>query len=325
MRRKVGRPRNKPPSPKKDEEVNNDDETPSCSEEEEDNATKQTVAFSRLEVVEKQMAEITTVIKYLPPNVPPAVPPYEHYDTSGRRMQSQQVFGAPNALHSAAGIGPSTAGAIASHHIVPWFLDNLQKRMGSRGLSHPFVLLMAAFTLSEAQLSAVTVVPLVDTMCSELGIPIKCIHLSRMETLMAAIIQFTANLTAIIAHVKTFVAPPEEEFAEAFAASLAETMEQLKDVWQGEVSYEPNEDEEASNGNAQQGGFGPAHIATNAQKTFGQKRASINPKVTFCSHCAHQLRMGSSKRRCNHVLIAPRACHCTSPTTLIMLHPLLHL
>ena len=181
---------------------------------------------------------------------------------------------------------------------------------------------MAAFTLNEAQLSAVdeilphvrslkeewadplkaltplmkthaaTAVPFVDTMCSELGIPIKRIHLSRLETIMAAIIQSTATPTAIIEHVKTLVAPPAQPFADEFEA-MAGTMEQLREVWQGEPDSNGTNEEgrnENEDVNAAPVRSGPVPKNKNAKKPpakTGGKHASI---TQFCSHCATQLR-----------------------------------
>ena len=116
--RKVGRPRKKASPKKKMVEVTDDEDTPSSSGEESE-ATKNAVAFSRLGVIEKQMLEITKAIKHLQPNVSHGMPPYEHYEPTGMRIQGHPVIGAQHVLPSAAAFGPystaQTAGDIASH------------------------------------------------------------------------------------------------------------------------------------------------------------------------------------------------------------------
>ena len=132
---------------------------------------------------------------------------------------------------------------------------------------------------------APNLVKLVDKMCVQFGIPVRRTMLSRMEHLMAAVIQSKHNPDDFLQPLETEIELVSVDNLTPFKALLA-TIIQLRDAWQGEDedSSDDDNDEDSSDDDNDSAKDTPANLKDTREITCdcGHQCSSIGQ---FCPSC----------------------------------------
>lgn len=177
------------------------------------------------------------------------------------------------------------------------------------------------------------VVPWVDEVCSELGIPVRRTYVARLEWVMAAFIQSNDQPKAVL-HRVTCKVEVDEAFAAKFLA-VAEIMVQLRQVWQGHESEESSdsdddssdspsdededEDEEPEGGEDEPQPAGPAPLSK-IKCICGQVFTKAQAKGQYCFKCGNKVpnveaiqKASAAYERSQHSNVQPgkaKKCNC---------------